>query len=582
MLDECKGDKFFEVLMLFSTLVLRRRLAHRERQTIPLNPARYLATAKKIQPEEHRLLLPLVIAHRVVLESALKRKTAAKARYQKLSRTLHEKSKEIAERKESLATSLEKSCMDHSVTDRQERLLNNLKTNWVGSNKWMGALLNGGESHQKDLLLNRSFSDVWTSMEKGDLLEGDDTAEGLFDVLDSRIKQHQVRLQKWQKFQHKFHVQNNSHQAKSVLSIERKTLPSLKLVEHEKIQLKHSRTRDNIESEMMRGTGSVYEDIIADMDAQLQQVGAFPKRQIDAVACELAIKSTLPPQISRKSIKPASLLLSRTAINTDGKLVVETHDPMQIQKDETSDSGCDNSQMELKSIQLHNPLHLEQPSPSPQRPEREETHAFERSPPREKPSLADEIISSVAEAEPSPIKKPYISLTERTRMSMAFARGSEIFSPEESLPPKTSSPEPLLEQEQPINRRMSLLERTRQSMSNMAAVPRPKPRKSASVKSRQSLYPVNQFETPNKKPAIQEEETDESNKVPTPKELLFSENAEYDSVFKSRPKVANSPVITPVVDSMVQAEERESDVEDIWEVSSPLKRFGRRTTESLS
>lgn len=64
----------------------------------------------------------------------------------------------------------------------------------------------------------------------------------------------------------------------------------------------------------------------------------------------------------------------------------------------------------------------------------------------------------------------------------------------------------------------------------------------------------------------------------TPTEKLFEANVEYDSVFKSRPKVAHSPpVMTPSVDdvSMVDAlKGLDDDYDDYDEVvgSSPLRR----------
>jgi hypothetical protein len=72
----------------------------------------------------------------------------------------------------------------------------------------------------------------------------------------------------------------------------------------------------------------------------------------------------------------------------------------------------------------------------------------------------------------------------------------------------------------------------------------PKSKKSSHNRSRTSVYPINQFDTP-KKPrrstiGIREDERDI-----TPMESLMSPEAEYDSVFKSRPKIALSPVLSP-------------------------------------
>jgi hypothetical protein len=67
--------------------------------------------------------------------------------------------------------------------------------------------------------------------------------------------------------------------------------------------------------------------------------------------------------------------------------------------------------------------------------------------------------------------------------------------------------------------------------------PRPGGRKSIA---RTSSYPVNQFDTPQRSVDIIQER-----KV-TPKEELFSDDVDYERIFKSRPKIATSPVFSPV------------------------------------
>ena len=55
------------------------------------------------------------------------------------------------------------------------------------------------------------------------------------------------------------------------------------------------------------------------------------------------------------------------------------------------------------------------------------------------------------------------------------------------------------------------------------------------------IYPTNQFETPRRQTIAQRL---------TPPEELFSPGAGYDSVFKSRPKIAFSPATSPVPDDV--------------------------------
>ncbi|KAK5286180.1 hypothetical protein LTR16_004267 [Cryomyces antarcticus] len=70
----------------------------------------------------------------------------------------------------------------------------------------------------------------------------------------------------------------------------------------------------------------------------------------------------------------------------------------------------------------------------------------------------------------------------------------------------------------------------------------------------QQHYPINQFATPRTRPSILEEaDADaeaaaaaETSTDSTPKESLFDDEAAYASVFKSRPKVKLSPLVSPV------------------------------------
>lgn len=97
----------------------------------------------------------------------------------------------------------------------------------------------------------------------------------------------------------------------------------------------------------------------------------------------------------------------------------------------------------------------------------------------------------------------------------------------------------------PLDRRTSLLDRTRLSMAAMSQNPRPQPTKDKRKSSaRQSLFPVNQFDTPRNRKSFQAIEEAKSGGS-TPKEDLFSDDIDYERVFKSRPRIAQSPVFSP-------------------------------------
>ncbi|GIJ88821.1 hypothetical protein Asppvi_007749 [Aspergillus pseudoviridinutans] len=119
----------------------------------------------------------------------------------------------------------------------------------------------------------------------------------------------------------------------------------------------------------------------------------------------------------------------------------------------------------------------------------------------------------------------------------------------------------------------TLVERTRKSMSLLpppSSRPPQQPRRSR--KSRVSL-PVNQFETPEKQ---------SQTRASTPRDELFEEAADYNSVFKSRPRVAHSPIASPAVHVTPMGEfdpdadgDSVGDLEEMDLIASPSAR-GRR------
>ncbi|TVY37437.1 hypothetical protein LSUB1_G004618 [Lachnellula subtilissima] len=176
-------------------------------------------------------------------------------------------------------------------------------------------------------------------------------------------------------------------------------------------------------------------------------------------------------------------------------------------------------------------------SPSPLPPAR--TPSPQHPPKASEYDLADDILNSMAAASPSPKKTRHtLSLAERTRLSMARPSHSQYSSdddldmvrlsikPRQSMAPRT----PVLE----IDLHAGLIERTRKSMAGFEAaqkraqMERRKSVKDAKKKQRESTF----F------PKVEEE-------VNTSAIELIEGEPDYESVFKSRPKIATSPAVSP-------------------------------------
>lgn len=116
---------------------------------------------------------------------------------------------------------------------------------------------------------------------------------------------------------------------------------------------------------------------------------------------------------------------------------------------------------------------------------------------------------------------------------------SDSLSTQTSSPTVQITPDPDNEpKHDPGLKTFTLVERTRKSMSLLPPPSnRPPQQPRRSRKSHVSL-PVNQFETPEKQ---------SQTRASTPRDELFEEQADYNSVFKSRPRVAHSPIASPAV-----------------------------------
>lgn len=198
--------------------------------------------------------------------------------------------------------------------------------------------------------------------------------------------------------------------------------------------------------------------------------------------------------------------------------------------------------------------------------------------------VAENIVSSVVNAPETPHQDntSKMTLTERTRMSIFRANSynkPDLRSVREASTEADSATSLIATGPSVADRRASLLERTQQSINAANQVPVNK-RLSINFNTkstkRQSInvFPINQFETPGR-PRL------EPRRDATPTERLFAEDAEYDSVFKSRPKIMLSPAGTPNEDpgddlpTMAEEPEADSDVDgDSWIRSSPLRGKG--------
>ncbi|KAF9694233.1 hypothetical protein EKO04_007872 [Ascochyta lentis] len=627
MLDECKGDKFYEILALFSAAVLNKVLASRPANHRNAAVARKLATASSLSTHAQRSLLPLAIAHKAALVNLLRRKDEQRRNFSEFERTLHTKATDINKRI--------RRCIDTprakrpAVPQREaDAIKRQLADNWIGNQKWLAVMLHGDQVQAGDAFLSNRFDKVWHLVERGRKLEDAAPEAGLLEHLQSRVQEQQNRLQKWKAF----HQELRSHHSKDATTNHKAPTPAIDFTfdSHIQHQLPSSKRPDGcvVRRPALR---SSYLDILTDMDSELSRISqskpqqAFPstrrRRSSSAGAAPsplLTRKPSHPKPTTKAPPSPAWHMEPKTLVTEPKTLVREQKALFEglsgntdvrpqrrtFAKATPTDSDATlvgqlsslriaapkspvaqspvrrrfQPQPELEptsTAQDHNvraasssPL-LSEASPAPSQvtpfsepsPVESPAPAFERSfPVFEAPSLnpeealADQIITSIGNATPSPVKKPQprmsMSLVERTRMTLSR---TPSFEPVPESPDDLPVAPPTVlhsASDAEVSNVTTLLERTRLSMATMSnrpgasLAPSQETARKQKRKSRSSLFPVNQFDTPRTRKSFEAIEEAKSSEK-TPKEDLLTGDIDYDRVFKSRPRIATSPIFSP-------------------------------------
>ncbi|KAL4910174.1 hypothetical protein BDW74DRAFT_173636 [Aspergillus multicolor] len=464
MLEDCKGEKFDELLAVFSTSVLRKKVQDR-------NPTIDLSLAAGLTPQEYPLLLPLILAHRASLNTLGERRGCVRDTHEKFSQLLERKKEEINSR----------STFDsHTVQIRDadlEALARETKANWQGSVEWADALLYGGLSSSRDAFLELPFDNAWSQAKAStvDNLQTTSTRPDLVLDLEARVSRQRARLQRWHKYSA---FLKRSGAASPSKPADTKKTPQLLFRDHQALTV--ASISKAVRQPVNRGPPAVGDQrILRSISEAMERING--------------------PSTQRQ----------------DSPIPVPRYDSESVPAPEPEP----------------NP-EVSRPIPTIARPE-----IFE---PPAKPTTSD-----YTHEEPFKRRsRETFTLTERTRKSISFYEGIPESPPKAKpeSPPFEQPSEPAPEEEEQPRETYTLAERTRKSMS-LLPPPRDPPRPRRSRKSRVS-FPVNQFETP---PRTSSTANDFPSRASTPRDELFEEQADYASVFKSRPRIALSPVASPAV-----------------------------------
>lgn len=562
MFDDCKGEKLQELLASFSTIVLRKVLAAGDAGEASI--AGRLAIANRVTTKEHESLLPLAIAHRASLTRLLRRKKELRARYQSFGSTLRAKEKELDQKFEGVVQT--QSFLDENeIPDNMVSRLSSLfEKHWQGNPDLLAVVSQGAEHGLRDSLLDRQFEDVWPEVTNGNY-DGktDRSRQGLFQDLEKRVADQESRLNQWKDFKEAI---KRDTKPKVVPKVQDLSLTRSTSNEQERQKW---RERDLVFSPRKSPRKSDWE--LKKLINETSPTPAMPKVPIFGVEPSTPASRQLgvvrkaeaedqdPGGQGRDSLDRVSL--SEPSCNGSHNSSFSEVSGVQLHEIASPDNATrftDVGAASATGIDADDEVDLEckddSPTRRPNKPAISSAKNVISSPPGggnsesrildEDDVLAEQIISMTLNAAPTPAK-PKLSLSERTRQSIAFASPSKFQGLGADGSSPLHAPTATINEQIPQNDKTTsttttttLLERTRQSISLVPS--NPNPRRSSTHHHRRTsskIYPTNPFETPRKQ--------QQKMKGLTPPEELFTPGAGYESVFKSRPKVAYSPAPSP-------------------------------------
>ncbi|PGG97490.1 hypothetical protein GX51_07302 [Blastomyces parvus] len=372
-------------------------------------------------------------------------------------------------------------------TAKEDELTLEIMNLWHGNEKWAHTILHGGMQVSTDHVLESSFSRALSLIKNGRLDEvGSRSSSDLLVDLGNRLAEQKARVEKWRKFKQTLAEERRS----SPPSKHRSSSPALAFRNHQSLTIA-SLAQSDRKSMPPSLNGTKYSSLVSELDAALLKHDVNISQKKEQPDSGDPRKGRLPNIHSNRnySLDQAALSLLADQPTPDSNYMDNASILSSLP---TQGSSRGSPRLESGEVSGLGTPHYEYSS-----------------------GAATPSITIEYDSKPSPVNED------------AESPQSISVNPTRSV---SSS---------------NLIERTRQSMSFLPT-PSVRPRKSLAAKPRKSqVFPTNQFETP-KKGNSQSLKPGGSG-TSTPKEQLFSQDADYASVFKSRPRVAVSPVNSPAV-----------------------------------
>lgn len=620
MLDECRGDRFEEVLAVFSSAVLKKIVAEKALNSGPgYRPtvAEGIALQNWGYSGDRTELNALIIAHKASLRSALAQKQTARAKYQKFQELLELKQRKLAARREQVKASAEEAHATPVPPRLKKQTRQIVRATWTGHEQWVDTILHDESRSRQGGLLSADFDDVWNDVRKGRLIDWEDKSTGLLEQLDQRVKLQRSRLDKWEGFRtNLFGPRTSAPTKRRTTTKGEQRIVDLGFTAHHNLQAEpesapsfdafagppdYAQILGSLKTELgllgkpaipdfsklaaagvsnrlsdSLGAPSNVPDLISDLseweDDPEQIVPAAKGVSAPATKGLREFTNQLPQ--TRTSSRPTAQQhpgdenrgsggigrtreenseLARRARNRimeaqQRQPKKEAPDAVSVAVLRASESPSSNGSPEPQfEPALLSPASAEH-TPLPKKKVEEDVVESPAKPTSPTQAMADQILASMSNASPSPVKRPLhtLSLAERTRMSMSkngtfefddydpiHMSPSLVRSARPTRAPKTVDIEPAIGQEYE-----DLASRTRRSMAGFDAA-----RQKAQADRRKSQR---QSKIIHKKDSFFTKQDDEEIGDASIMEELLESQEDMEAVFKSRPKMRISPAPSPV------------------------------------
>ena len=547
MLDDCKGPKFEDMLAALSTSVLQKVLANDQTDT---------SAAKKLaldSPDSHlyfRSLLPLTISYRATLKEQLREKKELNLRYHRFGRLLDTKKDEISQRTHNFdeTTKLWKA---KTIPRRTvDKLKKHVEVNWYGDKAWVDILTKSDRYPMTNTLIERPFDQVWPHVTNDTVHKiRPDNKESLLETLEKRVAAQNERLDRWRKFQESLTEENDTGSMEGVTALgnlgpsppatghgitetPRRTLARSDHAVRLSSCRGHSRTsslRTTENSLPASDARPLYGRCVNEPESLSKSPTKRVHSQIHHTRRHSSRQVNTPSSSADRNL---SFIRPETAGNfsTDSE---ETGLVSSLRKMSVAEEMHDKSEVLGSEILQSSLPALNQASVL----------------------VASTNISSVStRPQMSPQK---LSLAERTRMSMAMMSPVKTTYTADQAPSLSASPTRETAEDDTeyfshptvdLHPMETLLDRTRQSMSLMSTKPQGR-RPSHRLRS-SAVHPTNQSDSPRKNMSSYEEDN-----TSILEEILPDLDVDYETVFKSRPKIALSPRLKPMAVEVLNIDE---------------------------